>query len=93
MDINQVILAVGVVCAAVVMVGAAASVIKRWAVPFVSMQERVAKLEISHETTEEGVEVLCRCMLALMDNAVTGNSVDKIKQARDDMQHYLISRH
>jgi len=92
MDINQIIAVVGAICSAVIIVGAAAAVIRRWASPFVSMQERVSKLETSHETTNNGVEVLCKCMLALMDNAVTGDSVDKIREARDEMQSFLISR-
>lgn len=92
MDINQIVVALGAVCGSIVVVGAAISVIKRFAAPFSGVQERVAKLEISHQTTKAGVKVLCKCMLAMMDNAVTGDSVDKIIEARDEMQQYLISR-
>lgn len=92
MDLNQIILVIGAICGALVVAGGAASVIHRWATPFLGVQERVQKLETSHETTRDGVEVLCKCMLALMDNAITGNSVDKIKEAREEMQSHLISR-
>ena len=93
MGIDHIILVVGAICGAVIVTGAAASVIRRWITPILNMQERLHKLENSREQTEEGVEVLCKCMLALMDNAITGDSVSTIKFARDEMQSYLISRH
>ncbi len=92
LDINQVILVIGAICGAVIVAGGAAGVIKRWITPILNIQERLQKLEVSREETEKGVEVLCKCMLALMDNAITGNSVATIKSARDEMQRYLISR-
>lgn len=92
MDINQIILVIGAVCGAVIVVGGAASVVRRWLKPFLEIQERVQNLENSREKTEEGVEVLCKCMLALMDNALTGDNALTIRSARDEMQNYLIAR-
>ncbi len=92
MGIDNIILVIGAVCGAVIIAGGAASVIRGWISPLLNMQERLQKLEYSREQTEKGVEVLCKCMLALMDNAITGDSVSIIKSARDEMQDYLISR-
>lgn len=41
---------------------------------------------------EETLQQLCRCMLAQMDNAITGNSIERLKQARDEMNAHLIER-
>jgi hypothetical protein len=75
-----------------VLVGGAVGVLRRWIAPFVKTQERLQDLETSHRKTEEGIGVLCKCMLALMDNSITGNSIEQIKNARDEMRNYLISR-
>ena len=41
---------------------------------------------------ERGNEKICKCMLALTDHELTGNSVDKLRKAKDEMQNYLIER-
>ena len=41
---------------------------------------------------EEGTRVICKAMLALLDHAVTGNSVERIKDARTTLSDYLINR-
>jgi len=99
MDIDQIIVAVGAVCAAIVALGGAISVIRKWVSPVLSIMDSVEKLkerldsvEENDRDTREGIGVVCRCLLALMDNAITGNSVDNIKNARREMQEYLIRR-
>lgn len=41
---------------------------------------------------EKGNEVICKCMLALTDHELTGNSIDKLRAAKEEMQNYLIER-
>ena len=41
---------------------------------------------------ETGIEKICKCTLAITDHELTGNSVDKLRDARDDMQDYLIQK-
>lgn len=41
---------------------------------------------------EKGNEVMCKCMLALTDHELTGNSIDKLRKAKEEMQNYLIER-
>ena len=41
---------------------------------------------------EKGNEVICKCILALTDHSLTGNSVDKLKRAKEEMQDYLIEK-
>lgn len=47
--------------------------------------DAIGKLEKSNEH-------LCKCMVALMDHAITGNSVDILKKTRNDLQMYLIEK-
>lgn len=35
---------------------------------------------------------ICRCMLALMDHEITGNSIDRLKRTRDDLNAFLIDK-
>lgn len=41
---------------------------------------------------DESNRHICECMLALMDHEITGNSVDRLKQARNDLNSFLINR-
>lgn len=41
---------------------------------------------------ELGIEKICKCTLAITDHELTGNSVDKLREAKDEMQDYLISK-
>ncbi len=100
MNVNEIIMALGVVCAAIIALGGAVNVLRRWVAPIASIKENVDKLkerldcvEQNDSDTREGIGVVCRCLLALMDNAITGNSVENIKCARKEMQEYLTKRH
>lgn len=48
-------------------------------------------LEVLHQQ-EETLQKLCQCVLAQMDNAITGNSIDRLKRAREEMNTHLIER-
>jgi len=41
---------------------------------------------------EEGVKVLLKSMGALLSHSIDGNNLDEMKDARDDLNNYLISR-
>lgn len=41
---------------------------------------------------EETQQKMCRCIVALMDNAITGNSIDRLKTERENMSTHLIER-
>lgn len=41
---------------------------------------------------ELGIEKICKCTLAITDHELTGNSVDKLREAKDEMQDYLIQK-
>lgn len=41
---------------------------------------------------EKGNEAICKCILAITDHELTGNSVDKLQKAKEEMQNYLIEK-
>lgn len=41
---------------------------------------------------EDSNKIIMQSMLALMTHAIDGNHTDELKQARDDLQKYLIRR-
>lgn len=53
------------------------------------------KLENDHKRLaelEESNKIMMQSMLALMSHAIDGNHIEDLKQARDDLQKYLIRR-
>ena len=58
-------------------------------------EENVEKLTKDHNDIhklEESNRHICECMLALMDHEITGNSVEHMKQARNELNKFLINR-
>lgn len=41
---------------------------------------------------EKGNNEICKCMLSLIDHELTGNSIDKLRKSKEEMQNYLIER-
>ena len=63
------------------------------------LKERVDRLEnyqnIDHkklQKIETGNEQICECLLALMDHELDGNSVDRLRCAKHNMETYLIQK-
>lgn len=44
------------------------------------------------EKVERGNEKICKGILAIMDHELTGNSVDRLKQTKEEIQNYLIEK-
>jgi hypothetical protein len=83
----------------VVTLGSAIAVFNRFFSPFKELKARVDKLEAYQnkdhntlKTLETGNEKICKCVLAITDHELTGNSVEKLRQAKDEMQDYLIEK-
>ena len=49
-------------------------------------------LEKANASQDKYVNAMCATMLALLDHSITGNSVDKLKKAREEMQEFIIHR-
>lgn len=44
------------------------------------------------EKLEESNRHICQCMVALMDHEITGNSIERLKNARDELNRFLIEK-
>lgn len=87
------------VCGSIITLGGASAVISRWLAPVKKLIARVDTLETrvngDHDRlkdVETGNEKICKCVFALVNHELTGNSVDKMREARDEMQDYLIQK-
>lgn len=86
-------------CSAIAALGGAAAIIAKCFAPFKNLEKRVSALETKQDgdhkdlkTLETGIEKICKCTLAITDHELTGNSVDKLREAKDEMQDYLIQK-
>lgn len=41
---------------------------------------------------ENSNQMILKCMLVIINHEITGNGIDKMKEARDDLQEYLIKK-
>ena len=89
-------------------VGGATAVIKRWWTNSKGMknQEQINKLdkrvenvenktqrlERHQDEQEEFTKIMCNSMLALLNHAITGSSTEKLKEAEEEIQQYLINK-
>ena len=67
--------------------------------PFKKMKDKIDKhdelLDNDNKrlfSIERSNQMLCKSMLALLDHEITGNSVDKLKNVKSEMQNYLIEK-
>lgn len=79
--------------------GKAAEVVRSWRSPARRQEQRIAACEsrLSRDyarltVLEEGNRVQCRALLALLNHEITGNSVDKLKDAQTGINNYLVNK-
>lgn len=91
---------------AIVVIGGATAVIAKWTTPFKKLKKEVSDLRVELNTLkryqngdhkelekiELGTEKICKCVLAITDHELTGNSIDKLRKAKDEMQDFLIEK-
>lgn len=87
------------ICTTIVLVGNVYKTIKEWRKPKEDLTEQVRKNRkaVEHhdkqlEEIETGQKILQKGMLSLIDHSITGNSIEKLKQSRDEMRDYLIDK-
>ncbi len=87
------------ICGAIVTVGGAAAVIIKMAAPYKNLKARVDKHDGLFEndnrrlkSLEDMNKSLCQAMVALLDHTVTGNSVERCRDARNKLIDYLATK-
>lgn len=107
-QINDIVTAILAVAGIVTAIGGAWTYIKKWNAEskgaknseviqahteqLKSIDERLKKLEKANISQDKYVNAMCETMLALLDHNITGNSIDKLQKARQEMQDFLIHR-
>lgn len=90
----------------IVTIGGATAVITKWISPFKNLKKEVADLRSDLNTLrthqngdhnelkkiEIGTEKICKCVLAITDHELTGNSIENLRTAKNEMQEYLITK-
>ena len=106
--LGNVLIVVLAIAGAIVTLGGATAVIKRWWTNSKGMknQEQINKLDkrvesVEFKTTQleshqkqndEFTKIMCNSMLALLNHSITGSSVDELRKAEEEIKHYLINR-
>lgn len=55
-------------------------------------EHMIQKSQQEQKETSEFIKIICNSMLALLHHNITGNSVDKLKEAETELQNYLINK-
>lgn len=55
-------------------------------------EERLARGNDRFRKQDADDHMMLSCLFVMMNNIVTGNSVDKVKEKRDELQEYLSNR-
>lgn len=82
---------IGDAVAAVVAIGAAAGVILSWAAPVGKWRKRLEQVERTNETMCNSFRAMGMCMIALLDHEISGENIDKVRDARDTLQRELFT--
>lgn len=56
------------------------------------LDNRIAKLENTKQWHDSYIEAMCSAMLALLDHNINGDSIEKLKEAKEEMKEFLIHR-
>lgn len=107
-DIYKLIVWLLAIAGAIVTIGGATAVLKRWWTNSKAMKntERINNLDLrvgnvetktneleSHQRdTDDFTKIMCNSMLALLNHAITGSSIEKLQEAQEEIKQYLINK-
>lgn len=87
------------ILAFIVLLGNVVKTVKEWVKP--GMSEKEWRKEVDRkldsdnkriDDLSDGIRELCKSNLAILNHLINGNSKDKLTEARDNMNDYLIQR-
>ena len=107
-DVNSIIVYILAIAGAIVTLGGATAVIKRWWTNskgmknqeqinnldkrVVNVEIKTTQLENHQKENDEFTKIMCNSMLALLNHAITGSSIEKLKEAEEEIKQYLINK-
>lgn len=107
-DVNTLLFTILVVAGAIITLGGATAVIKRWWSNSKGMknqeqlnqldkrvenvEHKTIKLEAHQKNTDDFARIMCNSMLALLNHAITGSSTEALEKAEEEIKQYLINK-
>lgn len=98
-DINVVLSVVLAVCGGISVVGGAIGMVVKLFKPYTNMKQQLEdhddQIKQNHELclqNEESNKLQLKCLLRLVDHEITGNSIDKLKAVKTEIQDYLLEK-
>lgn len=83
----------------IAVIGSASAVVAKILSPTMKLYARVRALEENYKVHQETMEdvkntnrLLCEGILSILDNTITGNSVENLKAVKAEIQDYLIRK-
>lgn len=80
-------------------VGSAIAILIRAFGPVVRLNEKIRTLEAHEAKTDEAIReiqetnrLMCEGVLSILENTITGNSMDRLKDVKAKIQEYLIQK-
>ena len=108
LTLGNVLVVILAIAGAIVTLGGATAVIKRWLGSSKGMKNqeeinkldkrvenvefKTKKLERHQDEQEEFTKIMCNSMLALLNHSITGNNIAKLKEAEEEIKQYLINK-
>jgi len=84
---------------AISVIGGGVTMIVRFLSPYKKMKEEIKyhstlleKDNIRIREAESSDRIICKTLLVLVEHGITGNSIDKLKSAKQELQEYLINK-
>lgn len=108
MEYEKIVTVVLAVAGLITAIGGAVTYIKKWyndskpnkngeiikthEIKIKELDGRISKLENTKNWHDKYIEAMCSSMLALLDHNINGDSIDKLKEAKEEMREFLIHR-
>ncbi|MCQ2087653.1 MAG: CTP synthase [Bacilli bacterium] len=87
------------VCGLIISLGGAAAVIVKLISPWKQLRLEIDEIKDKQKKDyersieeEETNKMICKCLLVMLDHEITGNSIDKLKSTKSDLQDFLINK-
>lgn len=56
------------------------------------LEKKMEQVEQSQKSTDDGNKVMYKAILALLSHGIDGNSVEPMREAKQDLEKYLINK-
>lgn len=100
-DIKGFFIVLLAICGAISVIGGTVNLLLNWKKEskitlhdkaILDHETRIKKLEDDSDDQGKFMKVLCNSVLALVSHEINGNSIDKLQDAQEELQKFLVNR-